>query len=877
MMVRKSLYIILLLLLSQCMHALPKFQFRNFTSEDGLPGNTVLAMAQDHNGMIWLGTSEGLCSFDGIEIIRHSFCSEGENLTINSLFVDSLGEMWIGTDNALHRFNSEFHLSLNSSVTSILEDGDSDIWIGTRGDGVLKYVRSTGETVRYDNVGECEHLFLDSHNILWMCCRDGRIYIYSFADKSLKEANLNWMGCQPQRVVSIVEDDNSDLWFATWDSGMAHFERSSFSARLVSKNVGKGFSHVHSTVTFKPNELLVSSDDGLLWYQIQTGESYLYPAQRFAYPVLKDAESGLWVGTYYGGLFYSSSNSGQFESFPLEIDGESAIVSCLCEDEDGTVWAGSDNFGLIHFSPKDGTIIGRFLQSNNVHSLLIDGDYLWVGSYAGGLHRLDRRTGTVKQYLTGSVYAIHIDSSDEMWLATMDDIKRFDRSSGKVLESYMTYDNVYAISETEDGNLWFATNTRGILRYTPASGDWTEFKKDAGLPGEHVNSLCAYDGDHLLVGTSYGLSSLKDSGMAFANYDFSLGKNIQYVSYDGTYLWCATPEGLCRYNTSNEETSMYFVDDGLSTLQFISGAGISTSNGRIFLGTSKGVCAFYPHSIHTNDYVPPVVITRFRVREKSRAASGQPSVYQTVDRESGGIEFKHDRNNFIFSFASLSYISPAKNRYRYKLEGFDDQWRDSEGTRAEYTNIPAGKYTFRVVASNNDGVWNNEGDSVSFVIHPHFLRSTGAMIVYLLLILAMVYFLFRLLQRKINEMSEAKYNIYVKEFEENEKTRRDKDMVQKLMEIIKANISNADLSADYLAGELCVSRSGLFSKVKEVTGKTPHELIMDTRINEAVKLLDTTDKSVSDISILVGFNSPSYFSKCFTKEKGVSPYNWRKA
>ncbi|MDO5443800.1 MAG: two-component regulator propeller domain-containing protein, partial [Bacteroidia bacterium] len=772
-------------------------------------------------------------------------CAEGDNLTINCLFVDSLGGLWIGTDNAFHRLDSEYHEYLGSSVTSIIEDGAANIWIGTRGDGVLCYVRSSGEILKFDNVGECEHLFLDSQNILWVCCRDSRMFMYSFAENVMKQAAVNWSGCVQQRVMSIVEDDNSDLWLATWDSGMAYL-----------------------------GELLVSSDDGLLWYQTQTGDSSLYSAQRFAYPILFDSEAGLWVGSYYGGLYFSSNNSGQFDSFPLEINGESSIVSCLCEDDDGTVWAGSDNFGLIHFSPKDGSIINRYLPDNNVHALLIDGDYLWVGSYAGGLHRLDRRTGAVKQFFTGSVYAIHIDINDEMWLGTMEDIRRFDREAGVVTETHVVNDNIYAIEETADGFLWFATNTKGLIRYSLSEGEWSEFNRSSGLPGEHVNCLYVSEGDNLFVGTSSGLAGLADASGSFINYAFSTGRNIQYVTSDGTNLWCATTEGLCRYNIPTGESAMYFVDDGLSSLQFMSGSGISTTNGRIALGTAKGVCAFYPYSIHFNDYIPPVLITRFRVREKSRKASGLPAEYVSVEQLDGNV-FTHNQNNFIFSFASLSYTSPAKNRYMFMLEGFDEQWRESEGTRAEYTNIPAGKYTFRVKASNNDGVWNNEGGSVSFVIRPHILRSKGAMLFYLVLILFATYLLGRYLQEKINKMSEEKYNTFVKEFEENERARRDKDMVEKLKEIVSDNIANADLSADYLAKELCVSRSGLFSKVKEVTGKTPHDLIMEQRLEAAVKLLDTTDMSVSDISTMVGFNSPSYFSKCFTKAKGKSPYQWR--
>lgn len=869
----------ILLILTLCVHSLagvPKFQFRSMGYESGLSSYTILAMAQDNNGMIWIGTSDGLYSMDGIEVIRQHFCPVGDNLVINCLLADRSGGLWIGTDNAVHLYDSDLHLYFSSGVTSIIEDRDSCIWIATRGDGVMRYNPSNGRTDVFDGVGECEVLFLDSQNILWLCSREGLIHIYSFADQSLHEANINWKQGESKRIMSIVENENSDLWFVSWDSGVFHLDRASMTAiHLPSSKGVSGFHHVHSSMEYKPHELLVSSDDGLVWYNTQTGESCPVTAQRFVYPVIIDAEGGVWFGSYYGGVHYSSKNSGQFEFFPLEVDDEECIVSCLCEDSDGTVWAGCDNMGLVGFSPKDGHIIRRILPDRNVHSVIQDGDLLWVGSYAGGLHRVDRRTGAVMDFLPGSsVFALKIDFRGDLWVATMGSIIRFDRKSGKILESFETGDTVMDIVETSDGFLWFATTSKGLLQYDPSTCVWSQLQRYNGLPSEHINSLYVSDRNNLYVASASGLSLLASGSDIFRNLDFSLGKNILYVTSDGSSIWCATTEGLFRYNPQEDQVERYIMDDGLNSLRFMSGSGASSSNGRIYLGTSSGVSAFYPHSIHINDYIPPVIITRFRMRERDRHASGQPAEYKNVEYSDNPV-FKHNQNNFTFSFASLSYTSPAKNRYSYMLEGFDELWRESEGYRAEYTNIPAGKYVFRVKASNNDGVWNEEGASVSFTVKPHFLRSIGAMVFYLIILAILVFLLVVFIQRKVREMSDERYNNYVKEFEENERARRDKDMVKKLKEVIKVNISNSELTADFLANELCVSRSGLFSKIKEITGKTPHDLIMEERLEQATVLLETTDKSVSDISYLVGFNSPSYFSKCFAKAKGKSPYQWR--
>lgn len=865
-----------IMLLSGSIMALPKFQFRDMTSESGLSSHTILALAQDHQGMVWIGTSDGLYSIDGIEVIRHYFCPAGDNLSVTCLLTSRDGGLWIGTENAVHLFDSDIHLYFSSEVTSMVEDNESCLWIATRGDGVIRYDPASGSMENFARVGECEVLFLDSHNILWMCSREGLMSIYSFADKNLHEANVNWGADGPRRIMAIVENENSDLWLVSWDSGIFLLDRASMTTvRLPFSKDNGGFNHVHCSMEYKASELLVSSDGGLMWYNTQTGQSCMVSNQRFVYPILKDAEGGLWFGSYYGGVHYSPSSNAQFDFFPLEVNGEESIVSCLCEDSDGTVWAGCDNMGLVNFSPKDGHIIRRLLQDRNVHSIIQDGAYLWVGSYAGGLHRVSRKTGAVVEYLSGSsVYALKIDSKDILWVATMGSIIRFDRKSGKELGSFETGGTVMDIAETADGRLWFATTTKGLLQYDPSTRVWNHFQRKDGLPSDHINSLYVSERNNLYIASSSGLTLLTAGRDDFRSIDFSLDKNILFVTSDGSGIWCTSTEGLFHYEPEPDREERYIRDDGLNSLRFMAGSGIYSSNGRIYLGMASGVSAFYPHSIHANEYVPPVIITRFRMREKERRASGQPVEYKLVEDLDNPV-FRHDQNNFIFSFASLSYTSPAKNKYSYKLEGFDERWRESEGYRAEYTNIPSGKYVFRVKASNNDGVWNEEGASVSFTVKPHFLRSTAALVFYLTVFSVLICLLIWLIRKKVKEMSEAKYNSYIKKFEENERWRHDKDMVQKLKEIVKANLSNAELTTEYLANELCVSRSGLFSKVKEVTGKTPHDLIMEERLEHAITLLETTDKSVSSISYLVGFNSPSYFSKCFTKAKGKSPYQWR--
>lgn len=785
--------------------AAPAYLFRTLTVENGMSSNTVRSMCQDCHGLIWLGTSEGLNTFDGKRIARYRMEPDSSNHNvdyINALFEDSEKRMWAGTDAGVyyrdpgvlaldrrknrtpdsHDDSYDFSrldvstrdgVGITSIITHIAEDRDLNLWFSTRGQGLFRFNprdKSLTQFVFSGAYNDAEFVYVDSNNTVWVAVTfgDSPLYTLNKATDTFTAARLTYFGCKPVRVQTILEDAAGDMWFGTWENGLQRCERQSrkVTPYLVS-GATHGLTHIHAMIESAPGELLVSSDDGLLWYNTGTRESRLFVndqndatslADKFVYPIVKDSEGGIWVGTYYRGVSYAAPNSGQFERYSMSRligRSEGYVVSCFCEDENGNVWVGSDNGGLICFSPRTRTSLKHYLpgqghnsiSSHNIHALCVDNDNLWVGTYAGGLNRLDMRTGVFHTYYASdsptsldnsSVYAVFRDRDARIWVTTMSGVHLYNRDQDNFTRVRTFGETTLDIKQTSDGDLWFATAGKGIFRYSEKTKTWRNYLSaisNCTLVCNFINSLYLSPEGELWAATDEGLCRYDAALDGFRRITLA---NISYISYvvgDGNYLWLATTQGLWRYSPSDGQCVRFGTSDGLVGEQFMVNSGILTSDGKIYVGSTSGFNAFFPHLIYNNRYVPPVVITEFVMQNRSQRDDSGGAASASVDF-SRKVKLSHRQNDIIISYAALSYCAPEKNMYAYMLEGFDKQWRYVDNlTTASYTNLPAGHYYFRVRATNNDGIWNDAGASVDIVVHPHPLLSTLAKIIYAILLL----------------------------------------------------------------------------------------------------------------------------------------------
>ena len=965
-MMKKTLLPLLLLAFSWAGRA-AEGAFRHYTTRDGLSSNTVQALIQDRAGLIWMGTASGLDSFDGREFIHHTFPA-GEDDYVRQLFQATDGTLWIGTESAVFRYDmanppervSEIPDAL---VTGFAEDRDGTLWIGVWGKGVFRY--ADGTFTQFLDGHRVEGLLVDRDGRLWVADQSAEqgLSLYNTASRTFSAPNLVFRDCRPTRICAMDVDEEGDLWLGTWDLGIYRLETDT---RTVFPAVqpGDGLEHVHFLTHESPLHLLVGSDDGLLSVNPLTGERTHYrndrsdPASlssKFVYPIVRDHEGGLWIGTYYGGVNYLPPTAGQFSSVSLSdlVKGnEDFIVSCLCEDPDGTVWIGSDNGGLLRYDPTRKTAIrlpGLF-STLNVHALLRQDDYLWIGTYSQNLFRLHVRTGAVRQFGVAdglgdpSVYALFVDSAGTLWAGTQSSVCRFDPSTDRFVKEWDHEAWIGSIAEDDSGSLWFATAQNGLLQRTP-DGAWKEWPtRPGGLPAKQVH--CLLPTPHgLYVGTKKGLVLLQDEEITpvIPNLD------VRYISQDRNTLWLASASTIVHYHPDSGRLEQFGASDGIRGGEFSPSAGLVAGDGTLYQGSTEGFVSFYPGRIRENDIPPPVLFTRFLASSQE----GPENIFLTQGKEDIVLSWKH--RDLRISFAALSYSAPERIRYAYRLEGLDDDWKGLGNQNFVALNrLPAGKYRLQVTATNNSLVWNDEGTEISFVIRPHPLLSNVAVVLYALFLAALFYLAGRWWLKREERKAQARYEeqlgaavTLVKEEERDDRIRflsalseqleaplsgiglqlqrirenpkgeakgnlsiieknhrmlrtiatnlrqqRDalsvgkgpeetetapdpqEDFLLRLDRLITENIANQDLSVEFLAREMAISRSGLFAKTKELSGETPNKLINLARLNMAAKLLSEGRHSIGEICYMTGFSSPSYFSKSFFAQFGVTPHDW---
>ena len=431
-------------------------------------------------------------------------------------------------------------------------------------------------------------------------------------------------------------------------------------------------------------------------------------------------------------------------------------------------------------------------------------------------------------------------------------------------------------------------------------------------------------------------------------------EDVQRIAFDGSQLWFSTSTGIIRHSLRDGSEERFDSSYGVSASVFSANAGLTSRDGTLWFGASDGFVSFYPGSVQSNTISPSVLFTRFH-------ASG-PGLFQDVFQEQG-----HERivlpwklRDIKVYFAALSYCAPENNQYAYRLEGLDPRWKELGNENSLTLNqLPAGRYRLKVIASNNSGVWNTDGASLSFTIRPHPLLSGAALALYILLTAVLFYLLGRWLLRRAERESQAKYEraldaavSLVKEEERDDRVHlitsladqleapiagigvqleklrdvaktpqnvkgglsvieknhrmlrniavnlqqmrtalglrkgqdgdaspdsasdKEEDFLVRLDRIIEENIANPDLSVAFLAQEMAISRSGLFAKAKELSGETPNKLINQARLNAAARFLTEGKHTIGEICYMTGFSSPSYFSKSFVGQFGVTPHEW---
>lgn len=510
-----------------------------------------------------------------------------------------------------------------------------------------------------------------------------------------------------------------------------------------------------------------------------------------------DRTGNFWVGTYSGGVNFQSKYKNKFKTYTPDPTNPNSLsyknVTSVIQDREGEIWIGTDGGGLNWFNmqtdsfrhyranPNDST----WLQTDVIIHLMQDSDGdIYLASYNHGLTIFNKYEMTWTQYLPDesdptSIAGIHPwftyeDSYGTIWVGMLAvGLDKFDKTTGTFTHYMSDVDdptklyspNIKIIYEDRSGTMWVGTEGGGLGRYNREEDNFTRFVYDptdtSGISNNDVRELYEDTKNRFWVGTGAGLCLMDRETGTFQviNKDDGLpGNTINGILEDETgHLWISTDAGISKFNPDNMEFQNYDKTDGMQGNEFNYTASTKTRDGYFIFGGKNGFDVFKPSEIKDNPFPPPVVLTKITVlnQDYSTLPKTKRSKERIAVKDLEEITFTHRQNILTFEFSALDYSNPVKNQFRYKMEGFDDEWTytSSERRFATYMNLPGGDYTFRVQATNGDGVWSPEGLALEITVTPPFWKRTW----FILLVIAIVaYFIIRYVQRREVKLKEEK-------------------------------------------------------------------------------------------------------------------------
>jgi ligand-binding sensor domain-containing protein/signal transduction histidine kinase len=718
--------------------------FKNNPDDPGsLSSNFVLALLEDDQGYLWIGTyGGGVNRFDPStgRFTRYRHDPQNPNSLSGDMAKciarDRRGNLWFGGDTGLSRFDPTAQTftryGTNSDgrsvgmVNAIIEDSHGDIWfVGEL--GLHRLNLQAGQIVRVpatsDVINGATSLCEDKAGNLWMLVYHPIFGLVKYDPQAQRFTSYPLdAGNIANDTSNLLEDGENGFWMSS-SLGLYYFDRQK-----------ECFTRRFQRDGNNPESL---SGNGVI-------------------SLYQDRAGLLWVGTVDRGLNILNFQQEQFGCYRYDRTNPNSLspgrVIAIHQDPDGIVWAGFSPRTLDRLDRKTGQITHHVPEKENTLNrgdslLFICRDaqgYLWLGGAGSGLDRFDERTGQFKHYrndpndtnslITDFVLAAYEDRSGNLWVGQYGGLSRLDRATERFTHYRLdpsaptaVINNVQAIYQDRCGALWLGTAGGMLSRFDPKMETFVNYKPDSSDPhrlsGGPINVILEDHAGTLWIGTEDGLYRHDRKDETFTRYTEHQGLPgsavIGILEDQADRLWLGTKNGLSRFDPRTETFRNYDASDGLQSNDFSWGSCKQGLNGEMFFGGSEGFNAFFPEKIRDNPYVPPVVLTDFQLFNKS-VVIGKDSPLKTAINVADQITLRYEQHVFRLRFAALSFAQPQKNRYAYKLEGFDQDWQSASAgdCSATYTRLDPGHYTFRVKASNNHGVWNEQGTSIRIIVLP---------------------------------------------------------------------------------------------------------------------------------------------------------------
>jgi PAS domain S-box-containing protein len=716
------------------------------------------SLMRDRSGRIWFGADESLGSYDpatgSFKQYRSPDVSCGTVRIAHQITEDDAGRLWLATDDGLTAldpmtskatcYQPRDRLDAERRIIATLPARDGNLWITSsaglyvldpRAGTVVRHIELETSTGRkFSFTGFPSKPFQDSDGIIWAGLSaggdlaqidpaSGDIAVYSFRDAPSPSSG----------VVSIQEDQDGALWLGTNSLGLVKLTKDRRQA---------------------------------VWYQSNPDDPNGLGGD-LVHGLFRDREGSLWSTTKGGDVYRFDPRRPVFQSYRLQRVipqglGQASVSAAYVEDGD-ILWIGTDRgLNRVDRSADRVTRIDEPVFGRGVRGIVKDrGGALWVGTRGNGLVRFDPRSATYRAFTHAAsdprtlsydnVEALWIDRNGTLWIATDYGLNRFDPAT----EDFQNFSpqkgltQYRSIAEDPGGALWLATSSHGVHRFDPATGEFTIFEHSPSdpesLPHNRVNSVYVDRAGAVWAATFRGLASLDVREGTFRHYDSRSGLPVDTVLgilEDGNgHLWVTTPAGLSRFDPRAQRFTNFDVSDGLPSDLF-SDPVVATSspNGELLFGYRDGLVGFFADQVIERKLVAPVVLTGFRLSGEPVPPGKDPLEHPIWSASSLELGV---RSIFSFDFSALNYMDPARSRYRYRLDGLESDWNETDSSRRSvtYTTLPAGDYTLRVQARTTFQDWNGSGVSLPIRIIPPwyatwYFRSLFAAVVLAVLWLA---------------------------------------------------------------------------------------------------------------------------------------------
>ena len=720
----------------------------NENDPESIGAPPIFSLHIDKENMLWVGTRGGLHSYDKAKdaFKEHSIKVDDSGSQAGEYVLDVSsdddGIYYLATGYGLKIWDKNTQLTTQHKaqrntpdklqtnlIRTVLVDHKNRVWVGTEL-GLLEYHRDTQKFEYFPTEQDADAQINKSGGLMisapvWDIFEDSKGIVWTATDGF----GINWLNRQTNAFVnltndpndnfslnstisrSIAEDINGDIWIGNYPSGVNVFERYTSAFKTYISNTDD-----NTSLSFGNVKNILEDEKENLWLAIEGGGLNYFDTKTQTFEFIRhipgadntlgsdnpidlifDHKGLMWIATWTSGLNQYNLETGKFRIIRPDPQDPSALPSAqlwtVYEDSNHTIWVGAMGTGLLKYLPDTDTFKSYLYNENDPHSIL-----------------------------DGQIWDILEDSRGNLWVATQRALSLMDRQTERFINyindpkdsNSISSNEVKTIFEDSKGRLWLGTNGGGLNQYDYVNQTFSAITEQEGLTSNIVQAI------------------IEDN--------------------DGI-LWLGTGNGIARYNPETGEIKSYDKSYGLQGNEFNVGSVYKAKNGDLIFGGLDGFTRFNPREVRDNSSIPPVVFTRLEVlNEEAQIGNHAPLKEHILEAEE--IYLTHEQNIINLHFSALNYRNPSKNEYAYKLEGFDKDWYYVGQKRsATYTNLDAGTYIFKVKAANNEGVWNEKGNSIKIIVSPPPWQTWWAYTLYTLIIVAIM-MSYVVTQKRINKRLE---------------------------------------------------------------------------------------------------------------------------